>query len=84
MKLLNEWYPTGTFRKVVTPFWTDSTCEKILMAAVPIKDISLPNTEIEYNDNFGHTIGRIQHISIMRYFYIFLYSLSPRNPNNST
>ena len=28
MELVNEWLPTGNFRKVDTPFWTDSAYEK--------------------------------------------------------
>ena len=28
MELVNEWFPTGTFRNVDTPFQTDSSYEK--------------------------------------------------------
>ena len=28
LALVNEWFPTGNFRNVDTPFWTDSSYEK--------------------------------------------------------
>ena len=36
MKLVNEWFPTGKFRNVDTPFRTDSSYEKELLAALPL------------------------------------------------
>ena len=36
MELVNEWFPTRKFRKVDTPFSTDSAHEKELMAALPL------------------------------------------------
>ena len=35
MKLVDEWFQTGKFRKIDTPFRTDSTYEKELMTAFP-------------------------------------------------
>ena len=35
-ELVNEQFPTGKFRKVDTPFWTDSTYEKEIMAELPL------------------------------------------------
>ena len=34
MELINEWFPTGEFRNVDTPFWIDSSYEKELLAAL--------------------------------------------------
>ena len=36
------------------------------MYALPLKGNDLHNAEIEYDGKFGYTIGRMQHISIMR------------------
>ena len=36
MELVNEWFPTGKFRNVYTPFWIDSSYEKGLLAAIPL------------------------------------------------
>ena len=35
------------------------------MAALPLKINALYETEMEYHGKFGHTLGRIQHISLM-------------------
>ena len=35
-ELVNEWFLNGKFRKVDTPFWTDSTYEKEIMAELPL------------------------------------------------
>ena len=35
------------------------------MAALPLTENALHKSEMEYNGKFGHTIGRIQHISLM-------------------
>ena len=34
MELVNEWFPNGKFRNVDTPFRTDSSYEKELLAAL--------------------------------------------------
>ena len=36
MELVNEWFPTGKFRNIDTPFRTDSSYEKELLAALPL------------------------------------------------
>ena len=65
MELVNEWFPTGKFRNVDTPFWTDSSYEKELLAALPLSGHALHKEEMEYHGKFGHTLGRIQQIAIM-------------------
>ena len=66
MELVNEWFPTGKFRNVDTTFRTDSTYEKELMAALSLIIHTFYKSEMEYHRKFGHTLGRIQHISLMR------------------
>ena len=63
--------PIWKFRKVDTHFKKDSTYEKLLMDALPLTGEVLHNAEMEYNGKFGHTIGRIQQISIISRIYIF-------------
>ena len=65
MELVNECLPTGNFRKVYTPFSTNSKYEKELMAALPLIGHALNKEEMEYHGKFGRTLGQIQHISIM-------------------
>ena len=65
MELVNEWLPTGKFRNVDTPFWTDSSYEKELLAALTLTGHALQKAEMEYHGKFGHTLGRIQHIDLM-------------------
>ena len=65
MELVNEWFPTGKFIKVDTPFSKYSTYEKELMDAIPLTGNSLSKVGMEYNVKFGHTLGQIQHLSIM-------------------
>ena len=65
MWLANEWFPTGKFRNVDTPFWIDSSYEKELLDALPLKGHALQKAEMEYHGKFGNTLGRIQHISLM-------------------
>ena len=65
MELVNEWFPTGKFRNVDTPFRTDSSYEKELLADLPLTGHALQKAEMEYHGNFGHTLGRIQHIALM-------------------
>ena len=65
MELVNKWFPTGKFRNVDTPFRTDSSYEKELLAALPLTEHALHKAEMEYHGKFGHTLGRIQHIDIM-------------------
>ena len=65
MELLNEWSPTGKFRNVDTLFRIESAYEKELLAAIPLTGNALHKAEMEYHGKFRHTIGRIQHISIM-------------------
>ena len=70
MELVNGWLPAGKFRKFDTPFWTDSAYEKELLAALPLTGHVLHKAEMEYHGKFGHTIGRIQHISLMSIIYL--------------
>ena len=65
MELVNEWFPTGKFRKVDTPFRIDSSYEKELLAAFPLTEYALHKVEMEYHGKFGHTLGSIQHIALM-------------------
>ena len=65
MELVNEWFPTGKFRNVDTTFWTDSSYEKEILAALPLRGHALHKAEMEYHGKFGHKLGRIQHISLM-------------------
>ena len=65
MDLVNEWFPTGKFRKFDTPFRTDYGYEKELMAALPLTGHALHKSEMEYHGKFGHTLWRIQHIALM-------------------
>ena len=46
-------------------FRTESTYEKDLMAENPLTGNANFKAEMEYHGKFGHTIGWIQHISIM-------------------
>ena len=53
MELVNEWFPTGKFRKDDdTQFRTDSTYEKQLMAALPLPGNPLHKEELEYHGKF--------------------------------
>ena len=73
MELVNEWSPTEKNRKYDTPFRTDSTCEKELMAALKLTGNALRKAEMEYNAKFGHTLGWIQNIAPkdrIEFFYI--------------
>ena len=65
MELVNEWFPTGKFRNDDTPFRTESSYEKELLDALPLKGHALHKVEMEYHGKFGHTLGRIQHIALM-------------------
>ena len=40
------------------------------MAALPLTGNALHKAEMEYHGNFGHTLGRIQHLSLMSRIYI--------------
>ena len=72
MELVNECSPTGKLRKVDTTFRTDSEYEKELISALPLTGHSLHKAEMEYQGKFGHTLGKIQHISIMSRIDIFV------------
>ena len=65
MELINEWSPTRKFRNIDTPFWTDSSHKKELLAALPLTGHALHKAELEYHGKFGHKLGRIQHIDLM-------------------
>ena len=65
MKIVNEWFPAGKFRKVYTPFITDSTYKKELMSTPQFLINALHKEEIGYHWKFGHNLGMIQHISLM-------------------
>ena len=87
MELVNRWFPNGKFKKVDTNFRTDSTYEKEIMAALPLTGNALHKVEMEYHGKFGHTLGTIQHISLMSRLGICYatYNLSTQNvaPNIS-
>ena len=70
-ELVNEWLPTDFFRKVDATFRTEYTYEKELLAALPLTGNSLHKAEMECHGKSGHTIGRLQHISIMSTIDIF-------------
>ena len=65
MELVNEWLPTEKIRKVDTHFRIESTNEKELIYALTLTGNELHKAEMEYHEKFGHTIGQIQHISLM-------------------
>ena len=65
MELVNKWLPSGKFRKVDTTFWTRSSYEKELLAALTLTGHALHKVEMEYYGKFVHTLGRIQHIALM-------------------
>ena len=65
MEIVNEWFTTGKFRKVDTPFRKDSTYEKELMAALTLTGNALHKAEMEYYGKFGYTLGMIRHIALM-------------------
>ena len=44
MDLVNEWFPTGKFIKVDTPFRADYAHEKELMAALPLTAHAIHNS----------------------------------------
>ena len=71
MELVNEWFPNGKVRNDDTHFSTDSTYEKELMPALTLTGNSLHKSEMEYHGKFGHTLGRIQHISLISRIDIF-------------
>ena len=66
MELVHEWFPIEKFIKVDTPFLKDSKYENELMAAVTLTLNALFKVEIKYYGKFGHDVGQIQHIDIMR------------------
>ena len=41
------------------------------MAALPLTGHALHKSEMEYHGQFGHTIGRIQHIALMSRMELF-------------
>ena len=65
MELVNEWSTTGKFRKVDTPFRTDSSYKKELISALPLTGHALHRAEMDFHGEFGHTLGRIQRIALM-------------------
>ena len=65
MLLVSEWFAAGKLRKFDTPFWTYSSYEKELLAALILTGHALHKAEMEYHGKFGHKLGRIQHISNM-------------------
>ena len=68
MKLVNKWFPTGKFKRLIHIY---STYEKELIDALSLTLNDLHNTEMEYNEKNGHTLGSIQHIAIMSIIDIF-------------
>ena len=81
MELVNECLPTGKFRKADTNFRTDSIYEKELMNALSLTVYALHKAEMEYHGKFGHTIGRIQHISLMSRIDIYYATCSLSTQN---
>ena len=81
MELVNEWLPTGNFRKVYTPFRSDSTHKKDLMDELSLPGHALYKAEMEYHEKNGHTLVRIQHIALMIRMEIFYatYCLGTQN-----
>ena len=65
MEPVNEWLPSGKLRKVDTIFRTYSTYEKELTNVLKLTGNEFHKTEMEYHGKFGHTLGRIKHISLM-------------------
>ena len=59
------------FRMVDTPFRKYSKYEKEIMAALQLTGNVLHKAEMEYHENFGHILGRIQHIALMSIIDIF-------------
>ena len=70
MELVNEWCPTGNFRKVDTLFRTEYAYEKELMAALPLTGHAPHKAEMEYRGKFGRTLGSIQHIELISIIYL--------------
>ena len=48
-ELVNEWFPTGKFRKVDTPFRTDSSYKKELISALPLTGHALHRAEMDFH-----------------------------------
>ena len=71
MEIVNGWFPTGKCIKFDTPFRPGSKYENLLMAALPLTVNSLHKSEMEYHGKIGHTLGRIQHISLISRIDIF-------------
>ena len=71
MEIVNELFPTGKFRNIDTTFWVESTYEKKLIPTVIFTGNVPQKEEMEYHDKFGHNIGRIQHIVIMKQIDIY-------------
>ena len=71
MKLLNEWFPTGKIRNFNTTIRTYSAYEKELMVALTLTGHALDKAKMYYHGKFGHTLGRIQQISLMSIIDIF-------------
>ena len=46
MELVNEWFPTGKFRKVDTTFCTDSTHKKDLISALHLTVNAIRKSEM--------------------------------------
>ena len=65
MELVNEWLPTGKFRKVDTTFMTNYTYKKELMTALTLTGNALHKLGMDYNGKSGQTLGWKQHIDIM-------------------
>ena len=70
MELVNEWFLTGMFRNIDTPFCTESPYKKELLAALTLIGHALHKSEMEFHGNFGHTLGSIQHFSLMSRIYL--------------
>ena len=70
-----------SFRNVDTPFRTDSSYEKELLAALTLIGHALHKAEIEYHGKFGHTLGRIQHIALMSRIDLFYATCSLATKN---
>ena len=58
--------PSWKFKKINTHFSTDSAYENELMTALTLTGNAPYKAKMEYHGKFGHKLGRIQHIALMR------------------
>ena len=56
MKVVKEWFPNGKFRNVDTPFRTEYSHEKELLASITLTGHALHKAEMEYHGKFGNNL----------------------------